>query len=182
MGAPQQAGRAALQGQRAVRVFVTVGSMLPFDRLIAAVDTWARAHPDALVVAQTGDGAMIPTAMEYHTMLPPARYRQYCADADVIVSHVGMGTVITAAEVRRPLVALPRRRELGEVTSDHQLATANWVRKRQGVIVIDSEAELGKAIAEAHRSADLQKFAEVSQVQLVECLRAFISDAVRRRY
>lgn len=162
-----------------MRVFVTVGSMLPFDRLIGAVDDWARAHPDATVVAQTGNGSLRPTAMEHHTMLSPELYTKYCAAADVIVSHVGMGTVITAADVNRPLVALPRRRELGEVTSDHQVSTAKWVRNRGGVVVIDSESQLGDAIDAARHLTGLQKFDHGSQDRLVACVRAFVLAAMQ---
>lgn len=163
-----------------MKVFVTVGSMLPFDRLVAAADAWAAAHPEAQVSAQTGDGAFRPRAMLATPMLSPQDYRSRCAEADVIVSHLGMGTVITAAEVGRPLVALPRRRELGEVTSDHQMATAKWLRDRPGVWVVDSEWDIGLGINSACGGSAVEDFGQDARDRLVKCVRAFLQDALRR--
>ena len=41
-------------------IFVSVGSMLPFERLVQAMDAWAGAHPDTKVVIQYGNGAYKP--------------------------------------------------------------------------------------------------------------------------
>jgi len=38
-------------------ILVTVGSMLPFDRLIEAMDKWAADHPGHSLFAQIGKGA-----------------------------------------------------------------------------------------------------------------------------
>jgi len=37
-------------------IFVTVGSMMAFDRLILSMDKWALAHPNSDVLAQIGGG------------------------------------------------------------------------------------------------------------------------------
>lgn len=164
-----------------MRVFVTVGSMLPFDRLIRAVADWAASHPDVTVVAQVGQGGYGPENIIHHAMLTPQQYRENCGAADVIVSHLGMGTVITAAELGKPLVALPRRPELAEVTSDHQMATAGWLRDRPGVIVVDHESELGAAILRADASgAAVADFGQASRDRLIACLRNFLVADVRR--
>jgi UDP-N-acetylglucosamine transferase subunit ALG13 len=164
-----------------MKVYVTVGSMLPFERLIKAMDQWARQHPDVEVVAQTGGGSYVPTAMKHQAMVAPDAYRRHCAEADVIVSHVGMGTVITAAEVGKPLVALPRRRDLQEVTSDHQIATAKWLRQKPGVEVVDDEAQLGAAIERMLGGPAVEDFGAASREKLVSCVKAFLDDAVTRR-
>ena len=44
--------------------------------------------------------------------------------ADAIIAHAGMGTILTALEMGKPLLVMPRRAELGEHRNDHQLATA----------------------------------------------------------
>jgi UDP-N-acetylglucosamine transferase subunit ALG13 len=157
-----------------VKVFVTVGSALPFDRLVAAADAWAARHPDASVVAQIGDSGLRPRAMDHRAMFEPAEYRRRCQEADVIVSHAGMGTVITAAEVGRPLVVLPRRPERGEVTSGHQLATVRWLRGRPGLVVIESESELGAAIASASTSPGMRDFSRANRERIVACVREFL--------
>lgn len=163
-----------------MKVFVTVGSMLPFDRLVRAADDWAAAHHEARVVAQIGDGSFRPRAMMFESMMAPSEYRQQCANADLIVSHAGMGTVITAAEVGRPLVVLPRRPDLGEVTSNHQLATARWLADRPGIAVIESEAELAAAIDRAVGRAVAHTPVTDDCDRLVSLLRSFIMASLAR--
>lgn len=114
--------------------------MLPFDRLVMAIDVWAGQHPSDQVVAQIGATKLRPTHMDCSEMMEPAEFKAQFAIADLIVSHVGMGTIITAAECQKPLVMLPRRPSLGEVTSEHQSATAKWLGARQGIWI--SEAAL----------------------------------------
>ena len=44
---------------------------------------------------------------------------------------------------------LPRLQDRGEHTTDHQIATANWLRAKPGIHVADRDADLGPRIAEA---------------------------------
>ncbi len=62
--------------------------------------------------------------------------------AEIIVAHAGMGTIITAVEFKKPLVVMPKRAALGEQRNEHQLATVREFRKLPLLHVADSEAEL----------------------------------------
>ncbi|OGB04486.1 MAG: hypothetical protein A3E25_17950 [Burkholderiales bacterium RIFCSPHIGHO2_12_FULL_69_20] len=131
-------------------IFVTVGSQMAFDRLIRAVDQWAAARIDRVdVLAQVGQGAYATKAIRTVHSLTPAQFRQACEDADVVVAHAGMGSVLTALELGRPIVLLPRRGELQETRNDHQLATARWLATRQGVLVAEHEDQLAGLIEKA---------------------------------
>ena len=162
-----------------MKVFVTVGSMLPFDRLVGAMDAWAAAHPEAEVFAQIGDGGGRPAHMPWASMLTPSDFRRRCASSDVIVSHAGMGTILSAAESGRPLLCLPRRPELKEVTSAHQIATARWLRERPGIRVIDDEAGLAGAIAEALSSPGSDAARSGADPQLIDAVRGFLLEATQ---
>ena len=130
-------------------IFVTVGSQMPFDRLIRAVDRWAMTHADQQVVAQIGDSAYVPQAMAYDHSLPPAEFVRRMMEAEVVIAHAGMGTIISAAEFCKPMVLLPRRGSLRETRNDHQVATAKWLRTKPGIFVADSEDELPAVLARA---------------------------------
>lgn len=181
MAAPEQAWRPVLRGQRTVRIFVTVGSTLPFDRLVRAMDRWAEQHPSASVFAQIGAGGTPPMHMTHAEMVEPIEFRRHCAESDLIVSHVGMGTVMTAAEVQRPLVALPRRHRLREVNSEHQSASAVWLKDRQGVCIVESEAELASAIERMAGKCGPADFEGASRVQLCNVVREFLEAAINQR-
>jgi hypothetical protein len=60
-----------------------------------------------------------------------------------------MGSLITAVEAGRPIVALPRRLAFGEINTDHQVATARrWIGKA-GVHVALEEKDLSAALSQA---------------------------------
>ncbi len=158
-----------------MKLFVTVGTMLPFDRLIVAMDRWCAGHPGVEVFAQVGASDVNPAHMQYAQMLSPIEYRKYCESADLLVSHVGMGTVLTAFELRKRLVGLPRRVELKEVTSMHQEAAARWLVGRPGVHIADQEGDLDRAIDAALRSAPPTTGSSDSLEALVGAVRRFIS-------
>ena len=159
-----------------MKVFVTVGSMLPFDRLIRSMDAWAAENPDAQVFAQIGESDLIPEHVAFAKMVAPSEYRSHFADCDVAVSHVGMGTIITALEFRKPLVLLPRRVDLKELTNNHQMATAKWLENHPGIRIVYSEGELAEAI---QRSVGIDGGSAIetgTRGKLIDGLRQFIAN------
>lgn len=121
-----------------MRLFLTVGSQMPFDRLTAAVARWSREHPGHEVVAQVGRTAL-PRAelqgLDWTALMAPADHSARCAWADLIVAHAGMGSVLTALDHGKPLLVMPRRGALRETRNDHQVDTARRLRQWPGVAV-----------------------------------------------
>jgi UDP-N-acetylglucosamine transferase subunit ALG13 len=130
-------------------IFVTIGSMFPFDRMIRTMDAFAQAHPGTEILAQIGTGDYVPSHMPHVRKLDQADFAKTVAGADLVVAHAGMGSVITASQYGKPIVMIPRLREWGEHTTDHQLATANWLRDKPGVYIADADADLAPRIEEA---------------------------------
>lgn len=128
-------------------IFVTVGNMDPFDRLIRAVDQWiSERSPTEEVLAQIGKGVYHPRNCKYIPFLTPAEFKNRFANARVVVSHAGMGTIITSLEMRKPIIVMPKRASLGEQRNEHQLATVQHFRRSKQVLVADSELELGNVL------------------------------------
>lgn len=126
-----------------VSIFVTVGTELPFDRLIGAVDAWAgaRGRGDE-VFAQIGVTVDAPEHFASSPTLEAATFRRLFESADLIVAHAGMGTILGALERARPLVVVPRRAELGEHRNDHQLATTQQLDELGLINVVNDEHDL----------------------------------------
>ena len=135
-------------------IFVTIGSMFPFDRLIRAMDAWAATSPGEEMLAQIGDGGFEPAHMPWVRKLDREAYVRTVRGARLLVAHAGMGTVITAAEYGKPVVLLPRQGALGEHNNDHQADTAAWLRTRPGIRVADAEGDLPACIAAALAGED----------------------------
>lgn len=133
-------------------IFVTVGTQLPFDRLIRAMDSWASAHPDTAVFAQTGQLTArnhTPQHMDHAPNLSPEAFDEKCRNAQLIVAHAGTGSLMTAHSAGTPLLMMPRRADLGEHRNDHQRATADRFGQRQGIHVAWDETTLPAAIQAA---------------------------------
>ena len=105
-------------------IFVTVGSDIPFDRIIHAVDRWACARDRQDVFAQIGRGGWQPQFISFAEMLEPAEFRERLTASRIIVGHAGMGTILSALQYSKPILVMPRRGSLGETRNDHQMATA----------------------------------------------------------
>lgn len=157
-------------------IFVTVGSMFPFDRLIQRMDEWAASNGKTEVFAQTGNGSYAPKNMRYARRVSQAEFAATVARAEVVVAHAGMGTVITAGRAGRPLVLLPRVEKWGEHTTDHQIATASWLREKPGIFVADTDADLPHMIAAALLAGGSQgaRIPDVAAPAFTDRLRAAI--------
>jgi UDP-N-acetylglucosamine transferase subunit ALG13 len=157
-------------------IFLTVGTQLPFDRLVRAVDQWAGGTGVPAVFAQIGDGLYRPAHMEWTQYLPVEEFRRRVAAAGLVVSHAGMGNVLAALEAQKPLIVMPRRAALGEIRNDHQLATAKWLRQQPGVAVAEDEAELAARLSAGDWPAPGSLRSEASP-ELLNAIRAFIDGA-----
>ena len=156
-------------------IFVTIGSMFPFDRLIQVMDAWAVANPERDVFAQIGNGAYEPKHMKFVRRLSQTEFGNTVARAALIVSHAGMGTVITAGRAGRPMVLLPRLQEWGEHTTDHQIATANWLGGKPGIHVAPTDADLPAAIVAGLAEQDTgARIAPVADAAFTDRLRGAI--------
>jgi UDP-N-acetylglucosamine transferase subunit ALG13 len=130
-------------------IFVTVGSMLPFDRMVSAVDRLAPSFPDQSFRAQIGEAAYTPVNMAFDRRLTAKAFSEAVEACSVMVAHAGMGSILTAAEAGKPIVIMPRRLADGEILTDHQVATARRLGERPGVYLAMDESELAQAIGRA---------------------------------
>lgn len=125
-------------------IFVTVGSSKsPFDRLLRAVDT---AFLDEDVVVQHGVSAVRPKNAECVGFLDFDGFVARIEQARVVVTHAGVGSIMTSlAHGKRPVV-VPRRADFGEAVDDHQLPFARRADELGLVELVEAETDLGEAI------------------------------------
>lgn len=128
-------------------ILVTVGEQLPFDRLILAMDRWAGQRQQK-VFAQIGRSACRPSYIEYKEFLEQDEFRQKLQEAQLVVAHAGMGTIISALETGTPIIVMPRRAALGEHRNDHQIATASRFLALNYIAVAFDENELRQKLAD----------------------------------
>lgn len=136
-------------------IFVTIGSMLPFDRMIRMMDDWASKHSGEDIFAQIGGGVYEPKRMRWQRIVAPDEYKKIVADCRLMVAHAGTGSVFTASEYQKPIVLVPRRAAQKEHTTDHQLDTAKWLEGKPGIFIAWTEADLPIQIERASRTENM---------------------------
>ena len=156
-------------------ILVTVGMQLGFDRLIAAMDALAPSL-GMPVIAQTGKGTFQPQHMDARAKIAPAEFEALVQQSRLIVSHAGIGTVLTAARFARPIILVPRRADRGEHRNDHQLATVANLTGRPGILVAMDETALAEKIAEGLALPNWSAAQSSTARQLHGALAAFIEN------
>lgn len=127
-------------------IFVTVGSQLPFDRLVKAVIRWSIENRYDDVVFQVGPGGYVLNDNRFHELLGTDQFNKYFQEADLIIAHAGMGSILKALEINRPIIIMARLLEKKEHRNNHQVATIQKFSKYPGLITIENEEELPSAI------------------------------------
>jgi len=94
------------------------------------------------VFAQIGKSESPPSHIEWQRFLSPPDFQSKAREAEVIIAHAGMGSILTALEFSKPIVLMPRRAHLGEHRNDHQWATVKHLSKDVGVAVAADELAL----------------------------------------
>jgi UDP-N-acetylglucosamine transferase subunit ALG13 len=156
-------------------IFVTVGTQLAFDRLIQAVDEWAGHHDGEKIFAQTGHARYAPRNMEHRDFVPPGEADALFLDAELIISHAGMGSILTALSYHKPILILPRKAALGEHRNDHQMATAKWLEHRPGVTVAWEAAQIGPLLDLRMKLQSGDGIPEYASGELIARLKNFIN-------
>ena len=166
-------------------IFLALGTQLPFDRLTRAADAWCADHPEAELfgqIAELGPDNHRPAHFRWVEKMPPEAFTAAFEKADIIVAHAGMGVIITALTLGKPLVIMPRRADLREHRNDHQRATAARFGGRAGVRTVETEAELRAALdqlrAEAAAGAG-ETAAPVAAPAFTDALRGFLLTGAR---
>jgi len=163
-------------------IFLTLGTNHPFDRMLKIVDRWCAEHPRETLFGQIYAGesdGYRPQHFKWVTHLPPEPYHQRMKDARFIVAHAGMGSIITALCLSKPILLFPRRAALNEQRNDHQLATVERWRTVPGVYAALNSEELTAQmdrLAAAPPADPAQKLGPYASTRLTDALKVAIRE------
>ena len=157
-------------------IFVSVGSQLPFDRLIKTIDEWAATHQNETVFAQIGNSSFTPQNIEFCETIDPISYSKRIKDADLIIAHAGTGTIITALELGTPLLIMPRLAEKGEHRNNHQLATVKRFLNFPLIKVVEDETLLLSTLDQMlkDKAINTDKVTTTVSEELITTIKNFI--------
>ncbi len=154
-------------------IFATVGGMRGFERLVRQMDVIA-GELEEQVMMQIGSTDYEPRNCDYFTFMSRNDMKKLYADARVIVSHAGTGSILTALEHNKPLVLVPRLKKYGEHIDDHQLEIARDMESRGVTVVYD----IGK-LQSAVENVDIGAVEIKGETTLVHMLKEYLDKLER---
>ena len=155
-------------------IFVTVGTQGQFDRLIRTIDEWAGVRGITDVFAQTGPSDYRARHIRVERFIDPGEFRRCVESASLVVAHAGMGSIITALELGKQIIVMPRRAELGEHRNDHQVASAKRFAQQGRIIVALDEKELVEKLDRAGAAETAERLGGQASSHLIDTIRTFI--------
>jgi len=162
-------------------IFLTTGTQLPFDRLVKAVDEWAEsAQPDCEIFGQVlspPSDPYRPRNFDIRTRLSPAEYADIFERTQLIISHAGMGTILTALTQGKQICIMPRQFKYGEHRNDHQLATVERLGDYAGLHKAGDEDDLPRCLddaLQARSASDSTMLDPFASPDFTNTLRTFI--------
>ncbi|MDC8829553.1 glycosyltransferase [Alteromonas gilva] len=154
-------------------IFVSVGTQLPFDRMIKLIDSWA-SEQDYEIIAQIGDSEIQPKNISYQKYIPFQKFNELFNRAEIIISHAGMGNIISAMDKNKPICIMPRLASLGEHRNEHQMSTAEKFSKFSDVHFFDSLSLLTTAVEKCKIKNNefnaMNRNADEFSLRIKECL------------
>lgn len=158
-----------------MKVFLVVGTLFPFDRMVMEVDRWAEGKTDIEVVGQVGYGKYKPKNIKSFPMLKAGDFNRIFEESDLVITHAGMGIILKSLVANKPIIVLPRKLELNEHTTDHQMATAIALEKMDYVQIAWETDELLKHLETPEEIQSKRKIEAFASKPLIDSLRNFIN-------
>ncbi|ADM09439.1 glycosyltransferase-like protein (PssE) [Parvularcula bermudensis HTCC2503] len=155
-------------------IFVTVGTQLPFPRLIQTVDDLAEGLSED-VVAQVGPDTTPRAHLSARPMLTPSEFDTLFRQARVIIGHAGIGTVLSARRFEKPVILVPRRHDKGEHRNDHQLATVKALKGAPGIYIAENGEEIAALLSQELSAPSAAAAKTESHASLIAELRRLIT-------
>jgi len=159
-------------------IFVTTGTQEPFDRLVKVADDIAALLPGVNFKVQAFKSQYEPSNIEIITFMTPVEFEENLKNARLIISHAGMGTIISALVSQKPIIVMPRLLKFKEHRNEHQLATARKLDELKYIDVAYDEKELMEKVLEMwpDKLRCLHQVGKFASGSLINSLKGFIKE------
>jgi UDP-N-acetylglucosamine transferase subunit ALG13 len=122
-----------------LKIFVTVGTVhqYKFQRMVSLVNSVI--NDDDEVIWQIGNIDSIMKGGRVHTEMSAEEFSKSILDADVVISHAGVGSVLNTLDAGKSPVLIPRLSSLDEHIDNHQFEIASLVANLGLAVVVTDE-------------------------------------------
>lgn len=129
-------------------IFVILGTQdKTFPRLLEAVEKQiVKGNIKDKVIAQVGSTKFESDKMKIVDFMSVEEFNDNIEKADIIITHAGVGTILTALKKNKKIIVAARLKKYGEHVNDHQLQIVEKFSDEGYVIPLDDFDKLDEAI------------------------------------
>ena len=154
-------------------IFASVGNATqPFDRFLRIVDE-AAGRTGLRTLIQTGSGKFRPQHAEAASFVTRELFEALMQEADYVVTHGGVGSVMAAIRLGKMPIVVPRRKAAGEHVNDHQLELADELSRMGWCRIVSDVDELIACLRTLPQVMPLRQ--DISNRRMREMVNQFIS-------
>lgn len=117
----------------------------PFDRLILAMDDIASRIDEKVVIQKGASSTNVRNAISFnwgcHDLI-----MKYINEARLIICHAGIGILLDCKKAGKNVIIVPRKKEFGEITGNHQLEITDTLKKRGTINIVEEIENLEQLI------------------------------------
>jgi len=130
-------------------ILVTLGTQkFQMNRLVEAADKLAL-EVDEEVFIQVGNSTYEPKNCQYKDFVDADTYRKMIEECSVLITHSGVGSIMTAINAGKPVVVVPRLKKMKEHVDDHQKQIASAFASKNCVLYCEDIKKLKDTVEEA---------------------------------
>jgi len=147
-----------------------------FERLLKKMDELIEKKViDEKVIVQSGYTNYESKNMRIFDLIPQEELEKYQEQADLIITHGGVGSIVSSIKKGKKVIAVPRLHRYHEHVNDHQKQIVESFDKKGYIIGIQRIDELKKAIIRA-QEFEPKKYEdqEKSNSKILEIIEDFI--------
>lgn len=140
-------------------IFITLGTQkFQFNRLLKEIDNLINENIiNTEVYAQVGYSDYKPKKFSYTKFMGHTDFQSKMDQADLVITHGGTGSIITALENDKKVIAVPRLSKFNEHVDDHQKQIIDEFVMKNYLLGCYSIDELGGILLKI-RNAHFEKY------------------------
>ncbi len=129
-------------------ILVTLGTQdKPFTRLLDAVlREIEKGNIKDEVIVQAGCTNYETDKMKIFDLIPMEEFDTLMKKCDLLITHGGVGSIITGLKCNKKVIAVPRLSKYGEHVNDHQKQIIEKFSDNGNIIGIENLDDLGEAL------------------------------------
>ena len=147
-----------------------------FNRLLEEIDKQIiKGNIKEEVIVQAGHTKYISDKMTIFDLISGNEFNKYIEEADLIITHGGVGSIITAIKLGKKVIACPRLKQYKEHTNDHQIQIIDTFTKANYIIGMNDVSELEEKLKQIKQFEP--KKVEFDNSKMINIIENFISES-----